>query len=59
VTRSGYRTLTTEIHFKDDPHKNDPMYTPENAIAVEPRSANGTSYEAGVFDIVLERDASR
>lgn len=59
VTRTGYRPLITEIHFKDDPRKNDPMYTPENAIAVERRSVNGKSYETGVFDIVLEREPSK
>jgi hypothetical protein len=44
----------TEIHFKDDPRKNDPMYRAENAIAVEKRVLNGVSFETGVFDIVLE-----
>jgi catechol 1,2-dioxygenase len=54
VDRPGYRTLITEIHFQDDPRKNDPMYRPENAIAVEKRTANGMPFETGVFDIVLE-----
>jgi protocatechuate 3,4-dioxygenase beta subunit len=54
VDRPGYRTLVTEIHFQDDPRKSDPMYRPENAIAVEKRTANGTTYEIGMFDIVLE-----
>ena len=57
VVRPGYKPLVTEIHFKDDPRKNDPMYRPENAIAVERRTANGKTFETGVFDIVLERDA--
>jgi len=55
----GYQTLVTEIHFQDDPKKSDPMYRAENAIAVEKRTVNGKSFEAGVFDIVLERDANR
>jgi protocatechuate 3,4-dioxygenase beta subunit len=54
VVRPGYQTLVTEIHLQDDPRKNDPMYRPENAIAVQKRTLNGTSFEAGVFDIVLE-----
>ena len=54
----GYKPLVTEIHFQGDPHKDDPMYRIENAIAVEKRTVNGQSFETGVFDIVLERDAS-
>ncbi|MGH9901979.1 MAG: hypothetical protein ACRD68_09230 [Pyrinomonadaceae bacterium] len=53
----GYKPLVTEIHFKDDPRKNDPMYRPENAIAPERHTANGKTFETAVFDIVLERDA--
>ena len=52
----GYKPLVTEIHFQGDPRKSDPMYRPENAIAVEKREINGKSFETGVFDIVLERD---
>jgi protocatechuate 3,4-dioxygenase beta subunit len=55
----GYQPLVTEIHFQDDPKKSDPMYRAENALAVEKRAVNGKSFETGVFDIVLERDASR
>jgi protocatechuate 3,4-dioxygenase beta subunit len=55
----GYQTLVTEIHFQDDPKKNDPMYRAENAIAAEKRTVNGKIFETGVFDIVLERDAGR
>ena len=51
----GYAPLVTEIHFRGDPHTDDPMFRAENAIAVETRARNGHSYEAGVFDIVLER----
>ena len=51
----GYESLVTEIHFQGDPHKNDPMYRIENAIAVEQRNVNGKAFETGVFDIVLER----
>ena len=57
AVRPGYKPLVTEIHFKDDPKRNDPMYRPENAIAVERHTANGKTFETGVFDIVLERAA--
>lgn len=53
----GYKPLVTEIHFKEDPKMSDSMYRPENAIAVEKRTVNGTSFETGVFDIVLERES--
>ena len=53
----GYQTLVTEIHFQGDPHKNDPMYRIENAMSVEQRNVNGKTFEAGVFDIVLERNS--
>jgi catechol 1,2-dioxygenase len=52
----GYQPLVTEIHFRDEPHKNDPMYRVENAIAAEKHTVNGKSFETGVFDIVLERE---
>jgi len=55
ATCPGYESLVTEIHFQGDPHKNDPMYRIENAIAVEQRNVNGKAFETGVFDIVLER----
>jgi len=51
----GYQPLVTEIHFKGDPHKNDPMYRIENAIAVEDHNLNGQTFQTGVFDIVMER----
>lgn len=54
----GYKSLVTEIHFLNDPKKADPMYRTENAIVVEKRTVAGQSFETGVFDIVLERDAS-
>lgn len=53
----GYKPLVTEIHFKGDAKMSDSMYLPENAIAAEKRTVNGTSFETGVFDIVLEREA--
>jgi protocatechuate 3,4-dioxygenase beta subunit len=53
----GYQPLVTEIHFQGDPHKDDPMYRIENAIAVEERNVNGQKFQTGVFDIVLERSA--
>jgi catechol 1,2-dioxygenase len=51
----GYQPLITEIHFQNDPKKNDPMFRGENAIAVERH--NG--FETGVFDIVLEREREK
>ena len=57
VTCPGYRQLITEIHFKDDPKKDDPMYRPENAVAVEKRLVNGREIESVVFDIVLDRES--
>lgn len=53
AVRPGYKTLVTEIHFKDDPKRNDPMYRVENAIAPERRTVNGVTFETAVFDIVL------
>ncbi len=53
----GYRPLVTEIHFQNDPKRNDPMFRPENAIAVEDKTANGTKFQTGVFDIVLEPES--
>lgn len=50
----GYKPLVTEIHFKDDAKRNDPMYRAENAVAVEQRTLNGQKFETGVFDVVLE-----
>lgn len=54
----GYEPLVTEIHFRDDPHKTDPMYRAENAIAAERHTINGQVFETGVFDIVLERETN-
>ena len=53
----GYRPLVTEIHFQDDPKKNDPMYRAVNAIAVEERAVNGKAIQTGVFDVVLDRES--
>lgn len=50
----GYQPLITEIHFQGDAKKSDPMYRLENAIAVEDKNSNGTKFQTGVFDIVLE-----
>lgn len=50
----GYQPLITEIHFQGDLKKNDPMFRSENAIAVEERKVNGTVFQTGVFDVVLE-----
>ncbi len=52
----GYKPLVTEIHFKGDPKMSDSMYLPGNAITPEKRTVNGTTFETGVFDIVLERE---
>jgi protocatechuate 3,4-dioxygenase beta subunit len=52
----GYQPLITEIHFQGDAKKSDPMYRAENAISVEQKTINGTKFETGVFDVVLERE---
>lgn len=51
----GYAPLVTEIHFQDEAHKEDGMYTPANAIAVETHERNGQRFQNGVFDVVLRR----
>jgi protocatechuate 3,4-dioxygenase beta subunit len=55
----GYKPLVTEIHFQGDAKKNDPMYRIENAVAVEEKKVNGTTFQTGVFDVVLEREAPK
>jgi catechol 1,2-dioxygenase len=52
----GYKPLITEIQFQEEPKKTDSMYQPLNAIATQKHTANGSSYESGVFDLVLERE---
>jgi protocatechuate 3,4-dioxygenase beta subunit len=52
----GYQPLITEIHFQGDLKKSDPMYRIENAIAVEEKKVNGTTFQTGVFDVVLVRE---
>lgn len=54
----GYQPLITEIHFQGDAKKNDPMYRLENAIAVEEKKINGTAFQSGVFDVVLEPEGN-
>jgi protocatechuate 3,4-dioxygenase beta subunit len=51
----GYQSLITEIHFHGDTKKSDPMYRIENAIAVEEKKVNGTTFQTAVFDVVLDR----
>jgi len=53
----GYQPLITEIHFQGDAKKSDPMYRVENAIAVEEKKVNNTTFQSGVFDVVLERES--
>jgi protocatechuate 3,4-dioxygenase beta subunit len=55
----GYQPLVTEIHFQGDAKRSDPMFRVENAIAVEDKKINGTSFQTGVFDIVLEPEPSQ
>jgi protocatechuate 3,4-dioxygenase beta subunit len=52
----GYAPLVTEIHFQDEAHKEDEMYTPANAIAVETHERGGQRFQSGVFDVVLRRE---
>ncbi len=50
VSAPGFRTLVTQLYFKDDPYlPTDPFYHPS---LVMPLSDLGASYEA-IFDIVL------
>lgn len=54
VRAPGYKTLVTQLYFKDDPHnKTDEFIKP--SLIMEPRvvKAGKGEYEAGVFDIVL------
>ena len=51
----GYQPLITEIHFQGDAKKSDPMYRSDNAIAVVDKNVNGTVFQTGAFDVVLER----
>ena len=37
----------TEIHFQGDPHKDDPMYRIENAIAVKSATSMVRSFKQG------------
>jgi protocatechuate 3,4-dioxygenase beta subunit len=53
----GYQPLITEIHFQGDAKKSDPMYRVENAIAFEEKKVNNTTFQSGVFDVVLERES--
>lgn len=56
----GYKTLVTEIHFQDDPHrKTDGMFRAELAVAAERLGPAGRHYERAVFDIVLEPEAGK
>jgi catechol 1,2-dioxygenase len=60
AARPGYKTLVTEIHFRDDPkQKVDGMYRAELAVQPERRTAAGQPYEQAVFDIVLEPEAAK
>jgi catechol 1,2-dioxygenase len=54
VRSPGYEPLVTEIHFQDEAHKDDGMYTPANAIAVERHARDGVRFESGTFDVVLK-----
>jgi protocatechuate 3,4-dioxygenase beta subunit len=51
----GYKQLITEIHFQGDAKRSDPMYRLENAITVAEQTMNGTKFQTGAFDVVLER----
>ena len=53
----GYQPLITEIHFQGDAKKNDPMYRVENAIAVQDKKVGNSTFQTGVFDVVLVRES--
>lgn len=56
VRAPGFAPLVTEIHFADEVHKEDSMYTPANAITVETHEQGGLRFQSGIFDVVLRRE---
>lgn len=55
VSCPGYKTLITELFFEGDPrHAEDPLFNKALIVPIVTRSAHGKSYEAAVFDFVLE-----
>lgn len=54
VRADGYKTLVTQLYFKDDPHnKTDDFIKASLIIEPRPVKVAAGSYESGVFDIVL------
>jgi catechol 1,2-dioxygenase len=54
VTASGYRTLRTEMRFRDEQHPTNDR--PELTPKLTERERNGKVYLEGAFDITLRRD---
>lgn len=54
VQCAGYKTLVTQLYFKDDPHnEKDAFIKPSLIIAPETLKAPGGEYQQGVFNIIL------
>lgn len=58
ITHPGYKTLITELFFEGDPkHDIDPLFQTALMTKIAKQQANGQTYEAAVFDIVLEAES--
>jgi len=56
ISHPGYRTLTTQLYFSGDPHLDgDPLVHRSLVIDLERVRVGSSSYERGVFDVVLAR----
>ncbi len=54
VRAKGYKTLITQLYFKDDPHQTtDPFIRESLIIDLNTHQRDGVEYREGVFDIVL------
>lgn len=55
VAHPGYIAVITELYFEGDKlHEQDKVFQPSLMMPVAKRKSNGQTYEAVVFDIVLE-----
>ena len=57
VTAPGHRELVTQLYFEGDPHLDgDPFARPSLVVPLRTTEANGGTYEAATFDVVLAAD---
>ena len=50
----GYKSLNTQLYFRDDPHQADDPFIRQSLINdLETQARDGTTYETGAFDIIL------